>query len=236
MNRKNLLTAALLAPMAALSTSTLAADLTITLTNLTQGIHFTPVIAAAHNSESSLFKVGMTASSELQAMAEGGDISGLQGVLDGVSANSVANPAGGLLNPASSTEFSLTNDDGNGYLSLTAMMLPTNDGFVGLDSWKIPTEPGTYTVWLNAYDAGTEANNELVVDGSGAPGMLGIPAAPGGNAGTNGTGVTNDETNATVHVHRGALGDDMADGGKSDLDNRVHRWLNPVAKLTVTVQ
>jgi hypothetical protein len=28
----------------------------------------------------------------------------------------------------------------------------------------------------------------------------------------------------------------MLDGGKSDLSNSIHRWLNPVAKLTVTIQ
>jgi len=32
------------------------------------------------------------------------------------------------------------------------------------------------------------------------------------------------------------LGDTDLSAGTSDLDSRVHRWLNPVAKLTVTVQ
>ena len=116
------------------------------------------------------------------------------------------------------------------------MLLPTNDGFVGLDSWMIPTEAGTYTVYLNAYDAGTEANDELVVEGSGMPGTPGIPAAPGGNAGMNGSGVTSSETNMMVHIHPGNLGDDDLEAGMSDLDNTVHRWLNPVALLTVTVK
>jgi len=39
-----------------------------------------------------------------------------------------------------------------------------------------------------------------------------------------------------IHIHRGTLGDDDSMAGKSDLDNRVHRWLNPVAKLTVVVK
>ena len=43
------------------------------------------------------------------------------------------------------------------------------------------------------------------------------------------------EGNAYVHIHRGNLGDDDLTGGKSDLDNTVHRWLNPVARITVTV-
>jgi len=217
------------------SSAVMAQDLSITVTNLTQGLHFTPIITSAHSNDNHIFMVGGTATAELQAMAEGGDISGLVSTLSNADANTSENPAAGLLAPGLSTTYSLTNDSTNTHLSLAAMVLPSNDGFVGLDSWEIPTEAGTYTINLNAYDAGTEANNELV-NGGGAPGVLGIPAAPGGDAGTNGTGVTDTESNTTIHIHRGNLGDEMVDGGKSDLNNSIHRWLNPVAKLTITVQ
>lgn len=214
-----------------------AQDLSITITNVTQGFYFTPVITAAHTNNNNIFMLGTAATAELQAMAEGGDTSSLATLLGNADANINDNPAGGLLAPGVSTTYTLTNDTANTHLSMTAMMLPTNDGFVGLDSWKIPTEAGTYTILLNAYDAGTEANNELIIGGAGgAPNILGIPAAPGGDAGTGGTGVTNTESNTMVHIHRGALGDDDLSGGKSDLNNSVHRWLNPVAKLTVTIQ
>lgn len=225
---------ALIAASALFASAANAQDLTIEVTNLTHGIYFTPIVAAAHTSDAHIFRVGQAASDELKALAEGGAIDGVIGTLTG--ANTLANPAGGLLGPAAKASGDLMTDDGNMYLSVAAMILPTNDGFVGLDSWKIPSEAGTYTIYLNAYDAGTEANNELVVAGSGAPGVLGIPAAPGGQAGANGSGVTMEETNKTVHVHRGALGDDNATGGASDLNNTVHRWLNPVAKVTVTVK
>ncbi|MBU2891718.1 spondin domain-containing protein, partial [Colwellia sp. D2M02] len=163
------------------------------------------------------------------------NITGLAGIVDAVSGNKVENPADGLLAPSQSTMAMLETTDGNQYLSITAMMLPTNDGFVGLNSWMIPTAPGSYDIYLNAYDAGTEANNELILAGSGVVGMPGIPAAPGGS-GINGTGVTNTETNQSVHIHRGSLGDDQPESGNSDLHNTVHRWLNPVAKVTVTVK
>jgi hypothetical protein len=234
MNNKQTLAASILSVFA---TAAQAQDLNISITNLTQGIHFTPLIVAAHNSDASMFSVATTASAELQAMAEGGDISGLNTLLMATGADVMANPAGGLLAPATSTETILTTTDGNNYLSITAMMLPTNDGFVGLDSWIIPSEAGTYTIWLNAYDAGTEANDEIIVGGAGgAPGTPGIPAAPGGNAGVNATGISDAQSNTNIHVHRGSMGDDDLTGGNSDLDNRVHRWLNPVAKVTVTVQ
>ncbi len=217
------------------SSSVMAQDLSIKVTNLTQGLYFTPIITSAHTSDSHIFMSGTEATAELQAMAEGGDISGLATLLSNADANTNENPAGGLLAPGMSTTYMLTNDSANTHLSMAAMILPSNDGFVGLDSWEIPSEAGTYTINLNAYDAGTEANNEIV-NGGGAPGVLGIPAAPGGDSGTNGTGVTDMETNTMIHVHRGSLGDDEMDGGKSDLDNSIHRWLNPVAKLTITIE
>ena len=222
--------------LVAASTSAVAQDLEITLTNLTQGLYFTPILTTAHNSDMALFSVATMASAELQAMAEGGDISGLVSMLSNADANINENPASGLLAPAMSTTYMISNDSTNTQLSLASMILPSNDGFVGLNSWLIPETSGTYTLMLNAYDAGTEANNELVVSGSGAPGIAGIPAAPGGNAGSNGSGITDSESNEMIHIHRGTLGDDDAMAGKSDLDNRIHRWLNPIAKLTVVVK
>ena len=220
----------------ALSSSALMAqELEVEFTNLTQGIYYTPILVSAHNDSMSLFSAGTAATPELQMMAEGGDISGLVTLLAGANANNAANPAGGLLAPGQSTTAILSTDDGNDYLSIVTMLLPTNDGFAGLSGWEIPTEAGSYTFNINAYDAGTEANNE-VVNGGGAPGVLGIPAAPGMDAGTGGTGVTTEESNKTVHIHRGSLGDDDLTAGKSDLDNTVHRWLNPVARVTVTVK
>lgn len=219
---------------AIVSSPVVAQDLDITITNLTHGTYFTPLLVSAHASGNHLFQLGTAASANLQAMAEGGDISGLSADMTAVSADVQENPAGGLLAPGGSTSFMMTTAAGNDHLSLGAMLLPTNDGFVGLDSLAIPTAIGTYTYYLNGYDAGTEANDEIV-NGAGTPGAAGIPADPGGANGTGASGVTSTEANTTVHVHRGVLGDTDPSGGVSDLDSRVHRWLNPVAKLTITV-
>lgn len=216
--------------------SLMAAELDISVTNLTPGMHFTPILITAHGADDALFSVNEQASMELQTMAEGGNITPLLEQAQTLNQNTSANPAQGLLAPATSTSASLTTDAENTHLSLVAMLLPTNDGFVGLDSWQIPTEAGTYELYLNAYDAGTEANDELLVEGSGAIGVPGIPAAPGGDAGTGGTGVSNENGINKVHIHPGNLGDTDLEGGISDVDSTVHRWLNPVAKLTVTVK
>jgi hypothetical protein len=226
-----------LAVVTALASQSLAAaELELKLTNLTQGLHFTPILISAHNSDERLFEVAMPATTALQTMAEGGNLTLLIAQADAAGSDVVANPAEGLLAPSTSTITTLMSTDANEYLSIAAMLLPTNDGFVGLDSWKIPTEAGTYSVYLNAYDAGTEANDELIVEGAGAPGTPGIPAAPGGNAGNGGSGLSSSQINTMVHIHSGNLGDDDLAAGASDLSNTVHRWLNPVAKLTITVK
>lgn len=229
------LATALMALSAFGSVQVMAQDLEINVINLTSGIHFTPLLVAAHDMNSSLFMSGTAASVSLQAMAEGGDISGLSADIQASGGNVVENPAEGMLAPGASTSFSFTTDDSNSYLSLTAMLLPTNDGFVGVDRIKIPTVAGTYTYNLNGYDAGTEANDEII-NGGGAPGTPGIPKDPLEKNGENGTGVTTAEDNSMVHIHRGNLGDMDATGGKSDLDSTVHRWLNPVARLVITVK
>lgn len=118
---------------------------------------------------------------------------------------------------------------------MTFLALPTNDGFVGLDSLAIPGNVGIYTYYLNGYDAGTEANDEII-NGGGTPGTPGIPADPLGQNGTNATGLANTENNSNVHIHRGVIGDTDASGGVSDLDSRVHRWLNPIARLIIEVK
>jgi len=222
-------------PLLLASTITSAQTVDVKISNLTQAMFFTPLLVSAHDDSQHLFESGAVATAELTAMAEGGDISGLVTSSEALGALSVENPASGLLAPSTATMVSDFNTGTNGFLSITAMLLPTNDGFVGLDSWAIPEEVGTYTIFLNAYDAGTEANDEIV-NGGDAVGVPGIPANPGGNGGTNGTGVTTNESNQNIHIHRGNIGDTDAAGGVSDVDSRIHRWLNPVAKVVVTVK
>jgi len=226
--------AALIGLTAPLTTS--AADLTISVQNLTQGIHFTPFIIAGHDDATHLFEVGTAASLALQMMAEGGSLTELANDVMAAGGEVITNPNEGLLTPGGSVTPFDFDTGSNTHLSITSMLLPTNDGFAGLDAWEIPTEAGSYTLFLSAYDAGTEANNELIVAGAGGPGELGIPADPSGMSGMGGTGVAMVDTNTSVHIHRGSLGDDDLEAGKSDLNNTVHRWLNPVLKVTIEVK
>ena len=215
-----------------------ANDFTVEVTNLTSGVYFTPLLVTAHPEGTALFTVGETASASLQEMAEGGSIASLETLVDGIGASTVSNPAGGPLGPGETAAADLNTDanPSNTQLSVVAMVLPSNDGFIGLNAITIPTEPGTYTYNVNAYDAGTEANNEIVDANGGNLGTPGMPGPPflAATIGANGTGINNN-IEGFVHIHRNVLGDTDQTGGTSDIDSTVHRWLNPVARVVITV-
>lgn len=233
---KNIMRPVALAAALAVAPAASAVEFDVEITNLSNAIYFTPFLAAAHPEGTSLFSVGEPASASLQAMAEGGDIAGLAADATSIGATVVENPAAGLLAPTASTAFSMNTDGtANDRLTIVAMLLPTNDAFAGLNAVPIPGEPGTYVFDVPAYDAGTEANDELLT-GGGASGVPGMPADPGGLTGTGGTGAAGADANPNVHIHRGALGDTDPAAGASDLDSRVHRWLNPIVRVTITVQ
>jgi hypothetical protein len=238
-----------LALTALAASSAHAANITVRVSNLTGGIFYTPFLFVAHPATQHLFEIGKASSTEFAAMAEGGNIAPLAALVKQTGAQTVENPVAlaggpligpGMLAPGASVSADMTTTAANTNLSVVAMLLPTNDAFAGLDSWAIPTTPGTYTLFLNAYDNGSEANTELFGGVPGDVAVPGIPADPGGKRGRNGTGVVpaspnNLEPNV-VHIHRGTVGDTDPNGGISDLDSRIHRWLNPVVRVTVTVK
>lgn len=256
-----------------------AVEVELSITNLTHANYMTPRLAIAHDATVDAFEVGTEASTALAWLAEAGVIDDAQsadssgqnfeaalGPVDTDNGSNTWHRFGGLLAPSATLSYSFDTMD-KPYLSLLTMLIPSNDAFAGLDSVAIPTEPGTYTYYLNAYDAGTELNDELnstrtdITEEGGLPlGGYGLPGVAGAGAdpiapsmGTGGTGVAVtvgfdqdgnalasatevvDGTDGPVHIHRNTLGDTSSTAGASDLDSTVHRWLNPVAKLTIVV-
>ena len=250
-----------------------AAELRVQITNLTQGMAFIPRLLVAHTDRIDLFEAGSPATTPLTWMAEAGVIrrnqnataAAAEATFEDYLQNSSRTDQNrwsireDLLAPATASAEHTFDTGEFTNLSMVAMLTPTNDAFTGLDSWPIPTTPGTYVLYLNAYDAGTEANDEinsLRVDVTGpagaklgdygAPGVAGADNPHAANLGTGGTGVAiqvqvgtladnPNDREGSVHVHRGVVGDTNPNGGISDLDSSVHRWLNPVARLTVIV-
>lgn len=218
-----------------LSTSALARDIRVEITNLTDATFFTPVLVAAMERDTHLFEAGSEASDSLQAMAEGGELSGLIDEVVDAGGIYMVTPDDELLGPGEQTSVELdVRGRRHASLSIAAMVLPSNDGFVGLDALEIPRKHGRHVYYLNAYDAGTELNDEII-NGGGAPGVPGIPADPGGHGGIYASGADAGTENPKVHIHPGILGDTDPTGGPSDLDSRIHRWMNPVAKVVIEV-
>ncbi|MBL4608259.1 MAG: spondin domain-containing protein [Pseudomonadales bacterium] len=58
------------------------AHYSVSITNITKGMTFTPFISASHNKKASFFTLGETASDEINHLAEGGNITPLQAQLN----------------------------------------------------------------------------------------------------------------------------------------------------------
>ncbi|MGD8418879.1 MAG: spondin domain-containing protein [Gammaproteobacteria bacterium] len=121
--------------------------------------------------------------------------------------------SGGLLGPGESVTVIVNATHGAGYISLASMMLPTNDGFIALDSVRAGKRHSVY--YSPGYDAGSEANDEWCANIPG-PTCKGVGPSPGTNFGDEGH----------VHVHRGIH-------GVGDLDAAIYDWRNPVAKISI---
>ena len=162
-----------------------AADYEVTVTNLTSGVHFTPLLLAAHPEGARVFESGRPASEELRAVAEGGDTVALAALLESLGAAVTLDDT--LLGPGETRTFTVSDadDPANTRLSIAGMLLPTNDGFVGLDSLKLPRSGMSGP--LPPADAETDGDvvegegvdADALGDGDGGTGELGPPEEPG---------------------------------------------------------
>ncbi len=212
------------------------------ITNTSNAIYFAPIVLASHSFPNLMFDTGIPATPAIEAMAEFGDIAPLSAdlVASGGFIAVAEDTTDGALGPGESIFVGLVVGPGLEYISLAGMLVPTNDGFVGLNSYQVPIDStGQVVLQLNGYDAGTEPNNELR-SCPGTPPFVGdplddpnVPGNPGLNGGVCGTGAQGSAENPLIHVHRGNLGDLDLTGGVSDLDSRVHSWLNPIAEVLV---
>ena len=187
----------------------------VTITNLTNAVMFTPILVASQRRAVPIFELGAPASKELTAIAEGGDISGLKAMLEADPHVVDVQDSGGLLMPGASVSVIVSARHGAKRISLASMMLPTNDGFIALDSVKAPRH-GSRTYFSPGYDGGTEPNDEWCMHIPG-PFCEGAGPSPGENPADEGY----------VHIHRGIH-------GIGDLKSSVYDWRNPVARITVT--
>lgn len=197
----------------------------VTIINMSHSQPFSPGVLVTHDGAADLFTSGAAASEGIRLIAENGDpstavsmLSGADGVSEVVATAAPVHRKGGP-GPDMLTAY-ITASDNARYLSLAAMLICTNDGFIGLDSVDLPKGPETAVYFPGAYDAGTEANDELytsVVDPCGAVGPVAV--APDGQ--NNRTA-----TSEVIAMHPGFA-------GVGDMDPDAYNWRNKVARVTV---
>lgn len=183
----------------------------VTITNLTPGQTFTPILVATHNHKVSLFTLGSPASTELSTLAEGGDIQPLTDLLTASGNTADTQTNGALLAPGKSVTIKVTANPGMRFISLAAMLIPTNDAFVSLNRVPLPLLASSHYAF--AYDAGSEPNDELCAN---------IPGPVCGGEGTS----ANAGGEGYVHIHSGIH-------GIGDLKANVRDWRNPVARIVI---
>lgn len=187
----------------------------VTVTNLTSGIVLTPMIAASHKADVHTFMLGESASVQLEEQAEGGSTAGLMSWL-------AADPdvldikTSGAIPPGQSVTVTLQTTGNANHISVTQMLVPTNDAFTGVSGVAVPKGNDALVLHVPAYDAGTEANDELCEH---------IPGPPDVCMGE-GFNPSRDGAEGFVHVHRGIH-------GVGDLNAATFDWRNPVARIVI---
>ena len=187
----------------------------VTVENLTPAGSqpFSPVGTVVHDRRVDVWSVGSPASAAVAGIAEDASVPLFAETYSKVAGVSSATVGGDApIPPGASLTFEVEGRRGD-RLSLVSMLVNTNDAFTGVDSVRLGKRWQEFE--LGAYDAGTEANNEL-------PGF--IPGPAGGNAGVR------DPEGGVIAPHDGILG---VDGG---IDADVYDWDDPVARITIERQ
>jgi len=138
----------------------------VKITNLTPGQPFSPPLWVTHNDRVDVWSVGSQSSNGLAFIAEDANNAPLAGLLNSQK-NSVNKARVALpppeppmpppILPGASRTFTVETRGDKDVLTLVWMLVRTNDAFSGLDSVKLDNDQ---TIEVDAYDAGTEMNNE----------------------------------------------------------------------------
>ena len=188
----------------------------VKVTNVTRDQSFTPLLVVAHRPKVRLFELGQPASAPLEALAETGNTMPFEELLETVPGVNGFNTSEGLLTPGMTTKIYVKGHRGD-RISLAGMLIPTNDGFVAIDTAG-PFGRGKQTLYALAYDSGTEVNDELCAS---------IPGpAYDECGGDGGGGAPEGGEEGFVRIHEGMH-------GVGDFDEARRDWRNPVAKVSI---
>jgi hypothetical protein len=194
----------------------------IIITNLTRGQYFTAPLVVTHKENLRLFAVGEPINPQLAVFAEEGTPTALAALLAGtpeakdlfVTAGALA--ANTLINPGKSATVIIEGNRQFDHLSLAAKLIPTNDAFIAINGIPGPPNNKPATLFVPAYDAGSEQNDELCASIIG-PNIAECESPGGGHPG-GGEGF--------VYVHNGIH-------GVGNLTAAVRDWQSPVARIII---
>ena len=189
----------------------------VTVTNLTKGQYFTPLIVATHSPRIRMFMVGEAPSDALSRIAEGGATDEMAMALaDSGMGYDIQFSTNGLIGPGESRTVTVeANLRRYNRVSLAGMLLPTNDTFVALDALRLEKHMTQQTAYANAYDAGSEMNDESCAH---IPG----PIECGGVGQPFSVGLAEGYVYPSPGIH-----------GMGDLDPAMYDWRGPVAMVKV---
>lgn len=209
----------------------------ITVTNLTQGQWFPPILAIGHSPAFPLIQVGDVASgTPLETLAETGNpgpladrVNGARGVNHTVVASDPNGLGGVLLSPGQSVTFNLpATRSRRERISVIAMLTPTNDAFFALGGVRAPRRQQSVTYYAPAYDAGTEVNSELCGE---IPGPLPLAAILDCDLDSTADASSGTPEEGVIHIHNGIHG--LPNVAASELNPMDQDWNNPVAKVVI---
>ena len=190
----------------------------VTVTNLTRGQQFTPVLVASHKAGINLFELGTPISPQLATLAEEGNTAPLATLLSTMPEVLQVVSGSGLTDPGKSVTLIVETRGAFDHISVAAMLIPTNDGFFAINGVEGPKGKETHTLFSPAYDAGSERNDELCAS---IPGPFFTECGgPGGGA------VTAGGEEGFAHIHAGIH-------GIGDLIAAERDWRNPVARVKI---
>lgn len=186
----------------------------VTITNVS-ATTFTPLLVVAHKSSIGLFETGRPASDELATLAEGGDTAPFVKLLETLpDLVGDVESTQGLLEPGASVSVQLDTVRAFDRISIAAMLLPTNDSFVGLNTARVPIARWqTLNYTAIGYDAGSEPNDELCAN---------IPGPQCGGVGTSPDAGGEGYVRVSPGIH-----------GEGDLQASDYDWRNPVASISI---
>ena len=217
--KQSLAPLALAATAALVGTAAHAQDVNqyeVTITNITRAQTFTPQLVVTHALGTPLFALATEASLGLEILAEDGNTSELTDEVANVTTEAAT--IGGLLAPGASATITISGDPMADQISIAAMLIPTNDTFIGLTGAFLP-QSGTRTYTAVAYDAGTEENDQDCAN------------MPGPRCG--GEGFNEASGEGYIYISNGFH--ELPEGDDSEvLGPLTYDWRNPVALVTVT--